>query len=183
MRALYKQYFQKSKVFLYPVLGFTRGISTKPMNTYIAWKSLITPEDKKLICTYDPKQNDEYQNYRNNIIIPHDMLIDIRIGENNEEIFIFELANMGIDYENFLKGRYSMLTDNHKELILTFFDGDRKTSEFIESYLFPEDYYNDYSKLLNVEVQLLKDVGELCAPPDIEKETLLTQIIRDTYDI
>lgn len=182
MRSLYKEYFQKSKVFLYPLLGFARGIPIVPSNTYVSWKNLINPEDRKLILVYTDTSHEEYEKYRDNVLLPHDLLIDIRLGEDHEQIYIFDLNGAGEDFEHFIKGRYSRLSDEHKELILTFFDGDRKTSEFVESYLFPEDYYQDYSKLLNVEVQLLKDVGELCAPPDMTKETLTTNLIRDIYD-
>jgi hypothetical protein len=38
--------------------------------------------------------------------------------------------------------------------------------------LYPDDYFNIYAELLGVEVDLLKQVGELCAPLDIDKETL-----------
>lgn len=176
MRKLYKDYFQKSKVFLYPILGLQRGISTVPSGTYIAWEKLIEPADQKLIITYNCINHAEYPDFKKNVLLQHDFLIDIRIGENDEHIYVFDLLAIGVDYHSFLQGRYSMMSDEVKELILTFFDGDKKTLEFVESYLFPEDYFDDYSRLLNVDIELLKSVGELCAPPDLIKETLKTTI-------
>ena len=40
------------------------------------------------------------------------------------------------------------------------------------SYLHPEDYFDLYADLLGVDINILKAVGELCAPFHIEKETL-----------
>jgi len=93
-------------------------------------------------------------------------------------IYVFDLLAIGSDYQYFLSGKYSSMSDEVKELILTFFDGDRRTLEYVESYLFPEDFFEDYSKLLNVDIDIIKDVGELCAPPDLLKETLKTTIKR-----
>jgi hypothetical protein len=39
--------------------------------------------------------------------------------------------------------------------------------------LFPDKFYEQYASILNVDVSLLKTVGELCTKPDLEKETLL----------
>lgn len=161
---------------MYPILGLQRGISTVPSGTYIAWEKLIEPADQKLIITYNCINHDEYPDFKKNVLLQHDFLIDIRIGENDEHIYVFDLLAIGTDYQSFLQGRYSMMSDEVKELILTFFDGDRKTLEFVESYLFPEDYFDDYSRLLNVDIELLESVGELCAPPDLIKETLKTTI-------
>lgn len=178
MRKLYKEYFQKSKVFLYPILGLERGISTVPSGTYIAWDKLIEPSDQKLITVYTCTDHQDYPDFKKNILLQHDFLIDIRVGENNEHIYVFDLLAIGSDYQYFLSGKYSSMSDEVKELILTFFDGDRRTLEYVESYLFPEDFFEDYSKLLNVDIDIIKDVGELCAPPDLLKETLKTTIKR-----
>ena len=40
------------------------------------------------------------------------------------------------------------------------------------SYLYPEDYFDIYAELLGVNINILKNVGELCAPYNIDKETL-----------
>ena len=38
--------------------------------------------------------------------------------------------------------------------------------------MYPEDFFNDYAILLNVDNEMLEKVGELCDKPDLEKETL-----------
>jgi hypothetical protein len=39
IKSLYKDYFQKSRVFLYPALEIKRGGSVTPVETYISWKN------------------------------------------------------------------------------------------------------------------------------------------------
>ncbi len=50
--ALYKEYFQKSKIFMYPLLGIGRGSGVVPEQTYLSWEGYVTPEDTKLIAVY-----------------------------------------------------------------------------------------------------------------------------------
>ena len=49
VKSIYTKYFQKSKVFLYPLLGFKRGIKVVPSETYLAWDPFYIPEDIKYI--------------------------------------------------------------------------------------------------------------------------------------
>ena len=57
-------------------------------------------------------------------------------------------------------------------LIERFYGKDSSTYEYVMSYLYPEDYFDIYAELLGVNVNILKGVGELCAPYNAEKETL-----------
>ena len=50
LTSIYSKYFQKSKVFIYPLLGIKRGLSVVPKETYISWEGHCKPEDMKLIC-------------------------------------------------------------------------------------------------------------------------------------
>ena len=38
IQSLYRDYIQKSKLFLYPLLDIKRGVSVTPTETYMAWK-------------------------------------------------------------------------------------------------------------------------------------------------
>ena len=54
IKSIYAKYFQKSKMFLYPLLGIKKGVDIVPSETYITWGNSIKPEDMKLICLYHP---------------------------------------------------------------------------------------------------------------------------------
>ena len=51
MKQIYKEYFQKSKVFLYPLLGIKKGIRFVPIQTYISWDNMDLNENK-FLCLY-----------------------------------------------------------------------------------------------------------------------------------
>ena len=53
---------------------------------------------------------------------------------------------------------------------MKFFGETGSISEYIESYLYPKFYFEDYAEILNVKEKDLKKVGELCSKPDLEKE-------------
>lgn len=176
MRSLYKGYFQKSKIFLYPLLGIPRGISTVPEETYIAWKDRIHPAEEKLICYYTCTGHPDFENFRKNVILKHTLLTDIVLGKDQEEIYVFDFAGFSTDFLHFINGRYSQLSEATKNTVLDFFLDSDRTGELILSYLHPSEHYDDYATLLGVDKELLKQVGELCTKPDFKKETLILKL-------
>lgn len=63
IKSLYDRYFQKSKVFIYPLLGIKRGNSVVPIETYISWDGHYSSEDMKLICVYKIRTDAEYKTF------------------------------------------------------------------------------------------------------------------------
>ena len=47
----------------------------------------------------------------------------------------------------------------------------------MESYLFPDKFFNMYANLLGTSEKLLREVGELCSKLDLERETLVAEIM------
>ena len=45
LNTLYSKYFQKSKVFIYPLLGIKKGKKIVPKETYFIWNDEISIED------------------------------------------------------------------------------------------------------------------------------------------
>ena len=173
IKSLYERYFQKSKVFLYPLLGIKRGNSVVPIETYISWEGHYSSEDMKLICIYKIRTDAEYKNFEKNILTKHTRLYDY-YKNNNEEvsIFIFDFSDINEDWDYFINGKYSKFSSSLKNRILKFFDKHSGNYAYMQSYLSPEKFFEDYSEILNVEVSLLESVGELCSKPDKEKENL-----------
>ena len=94
----------------------------------------------------------------------------IQIKDYN--IYIFDLEIYQNDYFNFILGKYSKLSNVLKKAIKSYYGENSAEYKFIESYLFPEKYFEVYAKLLDINVETLVNLGELCDPCDIEKETL-----------
>lgn len=174
LNSVYRKYFQKSKVFLYPLLGIKRGVSVVPIETYVCWKGYYNSEDMKLICVYDVRTDDEYKQFEKNTLLAHNRLCDfVKVG--SQAVLTFDFSDLGENWFHFINGKYSKISMNLKQKILTFFDKYSGNYAYMHSYLIPEKYFNNYAELLGVEPEILIQVGELCTKPDIDKETLILE--------
>jgi hypothetical protein len=174
--ALYRKYFQKSKIFLYPLLEIKRGTSVVPDETFLSWNDSYCPEDMKLICTYTIRTDKEYVLFEKNVLLKHNRLSDYVKVDNETAVFTFDFSDITEDWIYFVNGKYSQINDKTKRKILDFFDKKSGNYAYVESYLFPEKHFETYAKLLDVEVDFLKSVGELCNKPDLEKEKLTIKV-------
>tara|TARA_R100001460_G_C3554566_1_gene175403 strand:- start:1940 stop:2533 length:594 start_codon:yes stop_codon:yes gene_type:complete len=175
IKSLYDRYFQKSKVFLYPLLGIKRGNSVVPIETYISWDGHYSSEDMKLICVYKIRSDAEYKKFEKNILTKHTRLYDYS-NNNDVTIFIFDFSDLNEDWDYFINGKYSKFTSSLKNRILKFFDKHSGNYAYMQSYLSPEKHFEDYSIILDVDIDFLKSVGELCSKPDLEKENLKMEL-------
>ena len=69
MNKLYSDYFQKSKSFLYPLLGVKKTNANSPLNTYISIEGYISADEIKLICTFKNDKSDRFIDFENNILL------------------------------------------------------------------------------------------------------------------
>lgn len=178
IKSIYNKYFQKSKVFLYPLLGIKRGAKVIPSETYLAWDPYYIAEDMKLVCLYHPNKSNEYEKYEKEVLLKHNRVCDIKDIDEHNKLFIFDFADIKDDWNNFIKGTYSKVSKENKHKILSFFDKNSANYIYMKSYLNPDKYFEDYAECLGVEVELLEKVGELCARPDLEKETLIMKEVK-----
>ena len=88
INALYVKYFQKSKIFIYPLLDIKRGSSVVPVETYVSWDNHYTPEDMKLICLYDIRTDDEYKTIVEQYSEAEAQLIRCRYHYNNLDKYV-----------------------------------------------------------------------------------------------
>lgn len=177
LNSVYRKYFQKSQVFIYPLLGIKRGAAYVPKATYIAWEENdTTSEDMKLVCVYNNDGSNTFDVFVKSVLLKHARLFGYVKADSKTSVFTFEFSDLSDDWENFLKGKYSKINLNLKAKILNFFDPQSGNYQYIKSYLYPEKYYDQYAELLNTDVELLKSVGELCTKPDLAKETLQLEI-------
>lgn len=175
--ALYRKYFQKSKIFIYPLLGIKQGTKFVPMETYLSWNTSLTTEDKKLVCVYKTKDTDDYINFENNVLLKHSRLCDYVPVNNTTTVFTFDFSDLENDWSHLIMGKYSKISINIKRKILDFFDKNGGNHIYVNSYLFPEKFFDNYASILNVPVELLKEVGELCDKPNLEKELLILDVV------
>lgn len=176
VKSIYTKYFQKSKVFLYPLLGIKRGAKIIPSETYLAWNNTIKTEDMKLICLYHPANEEhDFKTYESKVLLKHNRLSDVQDIDKENKLFIFDFSDLKDDWVHFINGNYSKISKETKSKILEFFDKNTGNYVYMKSYLIPDKYFEDYAECLGVDVTVIKSVGELCNKPDIEKETLIME--------
>ena len=173
IKSVYNKYFQKSKVFLYPLLGIKRGAIVVPSETYVAWDPFYKAEDVKLVCLYHPKEKDEYKKFEEKVLLKHNRLHDLKVIDGNNKLFVFDFSDIEDDWKHFINGKYSKIKPKTKGKIKDFFDVHSANYAYMNSYLYPDKYFGEYAECLDVNVELLEVVGELCAKPDLSKETFI----------
>lgn len=168
---LYSKYFQKSKSFLYPCLGIKRTSYVSPSETYLAFEGKIGPEDLKLICIFIEDDSEGFKSFEEQMLISNPLFVE-KIPTKNYTLYVFDLEIYQADYFNVILGKYSKLSNVLKRAIKTYYGEKSAEYKYIETYLFPEKFFDMYAKILDVNVETLLINGELCDPSDIEKETL-----------
>ena len=171
----YKKYLQKSNVFLYPALGIKHDALVVPEQTFISFGDVIKPEDRKLLVLYRDLKF-PFHTFERDVLRPHPMYASSFLMDGNEGVvYIFDFDTRKDDWDNFLRGRYSQLSPELKQSIRCYFqpfNGDY--IHYIDSYLFPEKYFKQYAHILDVDIDVLKEAGELTNPYDQHKEDFLS---------
>ena len=169
------QYFQKSKIFLYPLLNIKKGEDFVPVETYICWDNLYTESDYKYICIYHSRKDLKYSNFERNSLLKHPLLDHYQNGKD-KQIYVFDYSEFKHDFDMFVLGGYSKLSIKTKNKILKYFGKVGRVSGYIQSYLDPESHHETYAEALDVNLDIIKETHELCSPPDLNKETLFEKI-------
>ena len=107
------EYRQKSKLFLFPLLGIPNSAAFKPTNTYLCDESRgIKLEDYRLIVCYDrghsEKNKEYYSNFESKMLIGHKQFIEM-YEEEDCLIYVFDMTKFRKDYDNVVNGKYSKI--------------------------------------------------------------------------
>jgi hypothetical protein len=168
-------YTQKSKLFLFPLLGFPRNTTTNPLQTYVLWDGVYTVGDMNLICEYPNRTDKDFKDFEKKMM-SHVHFLDYKETENNTSLYVFDMNSYADAWGKFLTGKYSTFDISHKKKIRYYFSNNSLSTAYIDSYFSPEKYYAVYAELLGVEKSLLESVKELCSIPDLLQENLIIKI-------
>jgi hypothetical protein len=175
MEAVYTEYFQKSKVFLYPLLKLKKGLPYVPKQTYVCWEHVHLIEDYRFLCEYNVKMSFSFNKFCDKYLKSHEKFDEYIDLGNNKHLFIFDFISYKSDVDRFVKGKYSQFSFNSKLIIIEFFKTKDDISEYINAFLSPDGYHDQYAKFLNINIAVIEKVYELCTPPDLDKETLINK--------
>ena len=176
--SLYREYLQKSKLFMYPALDIARGGSVTPIETYISWGDYYDVTDCKLICLYHLRDDTEFMNFERSKLLGNSKFYDFKQVEERKGIYVFDFSSVKEDWDNFIVGHYSKLSETHKRKVQAFFGNAGYNYAYIESYLYPERYYSMYAEILaetkdrKSMMDSLLHAVELCEKPDWKLERL-----------
>jgi hypothetical protein len=183
MNSIYSKYFQKSRSFLYPILGIKKGSYATPVGTYIALEGFYTADECKLICSFKKDDSSEFKQFEEQMLITNPLFYK-EMDIEKHKLYIFDLKLYEPDWFNFILGKYSKLSSVFKKAIKVYYGEKSPEYKYMESYLYPEKFFEDYAKILDVEIKELKSIGELCNPCDLDKETLIIEnleIVKKEY--
>jgi hypothetical protein len=172
IKDLYRNYFQKSRIFLYPALDIKKGNSVTPIETYISWKGYVEQTDRRLICLYHLRNDVEYRTFEKSKLLKSSIFEDFREVEGGKGVYIFNYDMYSKDWQHFLNGEYSKFSFPLKKKIRDFIGSASSNSVYVDSYLYPEKYYRIYADILGVDEDTLRSTGQLCDKPDFNKELL-----------
>ena len=176
IQSLYKEYFQKSRVFLYPALDIKRVSSIVPILTYISWEGHHQLSDAKLMCLYHLRNDAEFRAFEKVKLFGNKLFHDFQETADGKAVYVFDLSPMKEDFKLFTYGKYSKMSVAHKKKVKEFYGYNSPNYAYVESFLHPEKYRSMYSQILNVKEQVLIDAGELCDKPDLEQEMLIATV-------
>lgn len=179
IKDIYKGYFQKSKAFLYPLLEVKKG-SIIPIDAYMSWEEEnVYLDEYRLICLFHLRDDDEFLRFEDRGLLNNPLFLDYKEVEGNKAAYIFDLSDYASEVDKLKAGKYSQFTDETKAKIRKYHGASSASYAFLDSYLYPENYFRDYAKFLTCTredeepmMEVLIEVGELCSKPDFVKEQL-----------
>lgn len=171
MNEIYRKYFQKSTAFLYPILGFNKNRHPLPKRTYVTWADSIKIEDKKLICVFVKKDTEAWKQFEEKFLLTHSLLDSCMELDDDHIAYVFDFNSHEADFQNFIDGKYSKLSNNVKKTLGDYYGIHTPEWVHLESYIHPSKYFEQYATILDVDVKILKDVGELCEKFNPEEES------------
>lgn len=208
---LERTYIQKSRIFLFPLTGIKRDRVFSPINTYVSCPDLvhdlyptgIKDTDRILIANYPKKYRDNlatmvrkpkfaseqvnlWENYEMEQILSNPTFLAVH-ETSDELLYTFDLSEWKYDWDNFLRGRYSLFSKAAKEKIINFrwFILSPKEKRKMMCYLYPnkEECVQTFARQLNESVEDLRSVKELCSKPDLRQEVYRCEPIIKTEQI
>lgn len=183
LKKLYGKYFQKSKSFLYPVLGIRKDSMYPPIQTYMAWEGTFSLTDQKLIATYYMRDDDKtWDAFLLNTIMRNKFFSEYHEGNADVLAVSYDLSLIGDDFKKVMFGQYSKLSKVLKGKIREFYGYNSPEWAYMESFLFPDKYIPVYSKILDVDEKHIRHTGELCDKPNLESETLKLELNGEIND-
>jgi hypothetical protein len=192
---LVARYSQKSSMLLYPLLQIRRRGSINPIGTYLRVEGRQVKYERSLFVLHPARTDEDFKNFEKFHLTKSPCFRDI-IKVGGEAVYVYDMAAMASDYDHFIKGRYSMMSEVAKKRIMNYQreplrEGQEPSSNaaYIQTFLYPRDYHGIYADLLWEDdkttthrdphrsdgMRSMMENCELCEPPDMLREKLVVK--------
>lgn len=176
-RFLSPKYLHKSLNYLFPLIGLGNRESLFPPSTFLWWNGQDSIENYRMMVFYS---NEDVQNLAFSTFEKHALLknpfYEKKCSFEDGVGYIFNLTSISDIVDNFVQGKYSKYPEGAKRKILLFYgssiDKIPRPGRRIHMALYPELYHN----LVAEEIGVAKLDGELCDPPNKDRETLPSKL-------
>lgn len=188
IKALYGKYFQKSKVFLFPLLQFpgrSEELKNIVIHSYLHVENANDDLDflhslTEPTLAVEFKINSENEEERKKLVYhvyrTYGMSNHVKekffCPDLKSVIIVYTLFDLQEDYDKIVSGQYSRLSAMAKTRIQRYFGAKSQHWNHVKTFLYPKNYYETYADLLGVDPDLLEARRELVDAPDLEQETL-----------
>lgn len=183
---LLEDYWSKSDAFLMPLTGLHRE-EFYEVKSYLFWNEYSIEDYYLIMCiSYEDDSYDEMLRYcKQNIFPKLDNIVE-NYDIQGRSIYILDMSEWAMDIQMFLEAKYSKMSREAKKLIENYHRFDKtKIPVEIYSCMYPNKNMSllgnltpiEYcSKHYGLDLETMKQVGEVGAKYDRMSETLLTDI-------
>ncbi len=86
---LHKEYIQKSRLFIYPLLDIRKGSEAVPIESYVSWTGQHAPEDMKFVCVYHLRDDDVFRRFEKNKLTSNKLFHSYYETVDDEGVYVF----------------------------------------------------------------------------------------------
>ncbi len=169
-------YRQKSKIFLWPLVGIERNVGFRPIKTYIRDLSKnVSENDYALVAPFFKDKSNNYGAFEERHLLSNECFLDF-YETHDELVYLFSLKKWKEGYKKVISGKYSTLSPPAKGLINKFWSSTQRNTLIpnyrVNAYLNPnEKIYLQVARELEIDFEDVVKGIEILEPPNLEKET------------
>jgi hypothetical protein len=188
------EYKSKAKSIFLPLISLSNknGLlkkSTMPFQSkmYLRWEEICGIECMEIIMYFN-EEGEIFERFLETTIYTNKNLQSSYDLEDDGKLFVFDISEHWKTVALFIEGKYSKFDNKIKTIIRTFWEDSPinynvpQLGHDFKIIFHPELYFETAAEELGVSVSLLKKVGELMSPPDIQKEQIKIKL-NDTEKI
>jgi hypothetical protein len=177
---LYDTYIQKSRLFCYSVTGIKKGSEFIPQECYMALEGFYEMKDCRLIVYYMECNKPGFENYATSNLMKKPLFEKTIRLNSKESLFVFNFQEHHADWTKIINGKYSQLSEAYKLKIENYFSSCPENKLVLHKVLNPEAYYDGFASLIDVDPNIIRDVGEVMDKPHPELEKLYLTAFKES---